>query len=324
MIRIAVLGAGGHSRREHGPALITLKAELGEELELAAVCDLDRDKAAAYATQFGFDKTYTDLDAMLDTERPDGLIAVTPIALTESLVSALLPQKTPLLIEKPPGENSAATRRLLKIEEDTGTPHMISFNRRFCPAVEKARAWLEEHAAARPPYLVLGRMLRPKRREANFAVGTGIHLIDCVLSFLGRPDKVAAQRRPGPVEGAFSFTASAGFPGDARALFVISPEAGVHEETYEIHGVGYCIQIDAFHCGIRVFQENTETFAWQAPPDSGVEFLSGTAGETRAFIRCLRDGTAMSPTLADGLVSMLVAEAVQEGKDRRTDAQATV
>lgn len=314
MTRIAVLGAGGHSRREHGPALKTLKEEPGESVELSAVCDLEESKAAAYAREFSFARSYTDLEAMLEIEKPEGLIAITPIVLTEPLVRTLLPRRIPLLIEKPPGEDSEATRRLLKIARGTGTRHMISFNRRFCPAIEKARQWLDQHAAERPPHLILGRMLRPKRREANFAVGTGIHLIDCVLSFLGKPERVVTQRRPGPVEGAFSFTASAEFPAGAGALFVISPETGVHEETYEIHGQGYCIQVDAFRCLIRVFEGNSEAFTWQAPQDSGVELLSGTTGETRAFIRHLQNETEMSPTLEDGLVSMLVAEATQEGE----------
>src|SRR5690606_23043668 len=89
MIRLGVLGAGGHSRATHGPALRHLKRRDPGRVELAAVCDLDRDKASAYAAEFGFARAYADVEAMLAAERLDGLVAVTPLKLTERIASAL-------------------------------------------------------------------------------------------------------------------------------------------------------------------------------------------------------------------------------------------
>jgi len=185
MVRIVVLGAGNHSSGTHGPALRTYAAEHPGEIELAAVCDLDSAKAQKYADAFGFARTYTDIEAMLAEQQPDGLIAVTPIALTEEIVSGLLPHRIPMVIEKPPGEDSAATRRLLAAAEASGTPHMISFNRRFSPAIMRAREWLAQTAQERPPQVVLCRMLRHNRREDNFVIGTAIHLLDAAISILG-------------------------------------------------------------------------------------------------------------------------------------------
>ena len=126
MLRIAVLGAGSHSSSTHGPALRLCKQKHPDKVELAAVCDLRRDAAEAYAEKFGFEKVYENLDAMLATERLDGLIAVTPIAATAEIVARLLPSKLPLLIEKPPGANSAENRRLMEIAEEHRAPHMVS------------------------------------------------------------------------------------------------------------------------------------------------------------------------------------------------------
>ena len=317
MIRIAVLGAGGHSTREHGPALKAVKEERPNEVELAAVCDLKEDKARAYAEAFGFERTYTDLDRMLDEVKPDGLVAVTPIVLTEPIITRLLPRGIPLLIEKPPWEDSEATRRLMDVARRTGTPHMVSFNRRFSPAIRKAREWLAAHAGDRPPHLVLGRMLRHRRREGDFAVGTGIHPVDAILSFLGPPEHVHARRTPGTVQGCFSFKAVLEFPGGRQALLALSPESGVLEETYEIHGTDYCIQVDTWQCRVRAFEGGEEVLSWRAPDDARPEFASGAYHEAAAFVRGVQEGEGLAPDLAEALASMRISEAIQGAKSCR-------
>ena len=315
MLRLAVIGAGGHSSVSHGPGLQALKAERPSDVELAAVCDLDEQRAQTYAEKFGFRKTYTDLNAMYEAEQPDGVICVVPIPLIESMTAELLPRGVPVLIEKSPGKSSEQTRRMLALAEETGTTHMISFNRRFNPAVVKAREWLAENAADRPPHLFLSRMLRNNRREQDFAVGTAIHPIDTVLSFLGKPDHVSAARKPGSVEGCYSFTARATFPSGASAVFVVSTEVGAVEETYEIHGLNYCLQVDAMECVFRAFDKGEGTEHWQSPADAPLGFDSGALGEADAFCRLIRGEKGVQPDLREGLVTMLVAEAVQQAAD---------
>ena len=315
MVRIAVLGAGGHSRRHHGPALRRCREQQPDRVELAAVCDLDPGKARTYADEFGFARVYQDLDRMIAEEKPDGIVAVTPIRLTEELVAHLLPMRIPLLIEKPPGETSGAARRLAGLAKQTRTPHMVSLNRRYSPAVRRAHAWLAEHAADRPPHLILGRMLRHNRREALFAAHTGIHLVDTVLSFLGPPERVTAHRLSGSTEGCYAFQARARFPSGAAALWVLSPEVGRVEETYEIHGPGYCLEIDAWEPGLRVFDGNEQVVSWQPPDDADPVLLTGALAETRAFIRSLCEGAGCGPSLGDAVTSMVVSEAIQAGED---------
>jgi len=313
MIRIVVLGAGNHSSGNHGPALRTYAAEHPGEIELAAVCDLDSAKAQEYADTFGFARTYTEVEAMLSEEQPDGLIAVTPIVLTEEIVSRLLVHGIPMSIEKPPGEDSAATRRLLAAAEASGTPHMISFNRRFSPAIVKAREWLGDAAEERPPQVLLGRMLRHNRREDNFVVGTAIHLLDAAISILGRPTHVSATNLTTATPGAYLTQACISFPGDAHAHFIISPTVGTLEETCEIHGEDYCIRIDAGDCTINIWDGGDEVLSWSAPAEAGSEYTDGTLGETEAFIRAVETGAGFGPDLQEALVSMLVSEAVAAG-----------
>lgn len=319
MIRLAVIGAGSHSTSNHGAALKACKAAHPDEIELAAVCDLDPKKAQAYASKFGFLKTYGDYDEMLASERLDGLIAITPLSLTEKIAGDLLTKGLPLVIEKPPGERSEATRRLLEIARRHGTPHMISFNRRFAPVIAKAREWLAGPGKGRPPRLMIGRMLRRARREEEFVVGTGIHLIDAILSFMDRPEEVFTRKTPSGVEGRYFYDASVRFRDGALANFILSSDVGVDEETFEIHGQEYCIQIDRVACRLRVFDRGREALSWQAPEGAEDAFTCGAVDETKAFIRSIKEGKGYWPDLKDGLVSMIVSEAVEAGGEVRID-----
>ncbi|MFP3904770.1 MAG: Gfo/Idh/MocA family protein, partial [Armatimonadota bacterium] len=117
MTNLALLGAGSHSSGNHGPALKYIKENNPHDVQLVAVCDLDEEKAHNYADRFGFEKTYQDVHTMLDEEDIDGLVLITPVEMTEKLATELLPEGIPLVIEKPPGVNSEAARRLVGVAE---------------------------------------------------------------------------------------------------------------------------------------------------------------------------------------------------------------
>ena len=130
-MKIAVVGAGAHSRTNHGPALRRCKEELGASLSLVAVCDLQRERAERYAADFGFARAYEDLDELMDRERPDGIVAVTPIEHTEAVAEQIMRRGIPLVVEKPPGSDEEQARRLVDLADGLGAPHMVSFNRQI-------------------------------------------------------------------------------------------------------------------------------------------------------------------------------------------------
>ena len=317
MLRIGVLGAGNHSVGSHGPALRICRDELPKAVALAAVCDLDEHRAEEYAKRFGFANVYTDYHAMLAVERLDGLVAVTAIKDTCRVVSDLLKTHTPLLLEKPPGSDSAETRALLAAARETVTPHMISFNRRFCPAMVRARKWLRRHVPERAPDVFSAEMLRRERREEDFAVGTGVHLVDTVLSFLGRPRRVSASNRRAPGPGYLKFEASLTFPRGTTAHLNIEPQSDALRETYSLMAGHYSVRMDYMACAVRIVDLDTgeAVIDWWPSDDAPGEFKSGCLGETRAFLRALRGEGEFAPDLAQGLLCMQVAEAMAEGSD---------
>ncbi|MFB3891781.1 MAG: Gfo/Idh/MocA family protein [Phycisphaerae bacterium] len=322
MVRLGILGAGTHSSYHHGPALRQLRQDNPHRVELAAVCDLDESKARAYAKQFGFQSAYANLDKMLGREKLDGLVLVTPLAATFEIVAKALPLGLPLMIEKPPGRTPAETADLLSLARKHACPNIVSFNRRFDPAVELARRWVAENAQGRPVLQAIARMLRVERREAGFVADTGIHLADTVLSFMPGPTRVESrlwkpqisQARGGLVSpGGESCDGRIEFQDGRSAVMIFAPDCGVKEETYELIGSEYCIQIDTVRHGVKVFDRGRLTLEWIAPADLPPHVGDGALGEAQRFLAAIEGEQPYWPTLEDGLVSMRVAHALQAG-----------
>jgi len=309
MTTLALVGAGSHSRANHAAALRYIKENDPEAVRLAAVCDLNEQKAQSCADEYGFEAIYTDIDAMLEAEEIDGLILITPVELTEEIATRMLPLGIPLVIEKPPGVDSDSARRIVAVAEETGTPHMISLNRRFSPALVMARQWMVENAADRPPRMCIARMLRHNRTEPSFRVSTGIHVVDGALSVMGRPSTVRATNTPSQHEGVF-YTQAEVETDLGMVHYFLSPAVGVLEETYEFHGRDYDVQVDAWNCALKVFEGREAVVDWQADDDKPPAWLNGTVGETQAFIDAIEGRREFGPTLEDALWSMLTAEAL--------------
>ena len=242
MITICVVGAGGHSRSNHGPSLKRFVEQNPGVAELRAIADLDRDRAESYARDFGFKKTYINFHSMIEEVKPDAIVAVTPVALTAQIIGELLPYGVPLLMEKPPGLSAKETTDLLHRSELSKTPVMISLNRRFNPALTSTRTWIDEQRVEQPR-IILARMLRVNRLEPEFIVGTGIHLIDTVISLLGSAARVSSHRWDTAAEGKCC-TARIENDNQMAAEIAIIPDTGVSEERYELLGPDYAVRID--------------------------------------------------------------------------------
>jgi len=311
MLKIVVLGAGSHSRAFHGPALKAIRAEQPGRYTLAAICDLDRARAEAYAADFGFARTYADLPAMLEAEKPSAVVAVTPMEQTLPLAGQILRAGIPVLIEKPPGLSTEEAAQLLSVARETRTPHMVSFNRRFSPAIIEARRWLAERAPTRPVRLVSARMFRHKRREEDFVAHTGIHLTDTVLSFVGPPRRVAARKIATANPASHLYEANLELDGGSAAEMLFASAVGMLEETYDVFGEDYRIRIEWLSGLVEAWEGGKSVFAWRPSPGDSPVYINGTLTETREFLDGVEARRAMRPNLEDALESLRVAETIQ-------------
>ncbi len=94
--RVGFVGCGNHANARLYPA-----TKLVQEIDLVAVCDLDRAKAEATAKRWGVPTFYTDLDAMLADEQLDAVVICGPPQMHVSVGKHCLAKGLHIFVEKP-------------------------------------------------------------------------------------------------------------------------------------------------------------------------------------------------------------------------------
>jgi predicted dehydrogenase len=162
---------------QHGPAIKKYES-LNPGVRFAACCDIDGEKAKKFREAFGLAHGYTDIETMLDAEKPQAVSLISPVEHTADLSCLILGKGYPLIVEKPPGLDAAETRRMM--EAAKGIPNQVSFNRRYMPYVQKAMEIIGDSSI----YDIRYRMARVRRLDDDFAT-TAIHGIDLVKYMAG-------------------------------------------------------------------------------------------------------------------------------------------
>jgi len=181
-LRVVMIGAGPFNRHHHAPVLRDLAAGPGAQVSLEAVCDLDLGKAQTYARDFGFRESFTDLHEMIRAVEPDAVYVLVPPPAAAGVIADVLPYGLPTFTEKPPGVTREQAERVAALAAQHGQITYVAFNRRRTPAIVKLKEWA---AANGPPRYIHARMLRTKRREEVFALGTAIHPLDALRYLAG-------------------------------------------------------------------------------------------------------------------------------------------
>jgi len=148
-LKICFIGAGGHSFRNVYPAFQYAP------VDLVAVCDVDGNKAAAYARQFGALRHYTDHKEMFRAEKPDAVFIVTAyhqdgrVQATDLAMDAL-EAGVHVWMEKPTASSVEEVGRLMEASERTGRYVMTGTKKIFFPSIEKAKQIISSPEFGRP------------------------------------------------------------------------------------------------------------------------------------------------------------------------------
>ncbi len=274
MIRVAVLGAGSHSRREHLPSLRLYQERHPGRIELTALCDPKVDVAA----EFGFAQHCDSLEELL-ARRPDAIIAVTPAPATAGVAIRILEAGIPLLMEKPLGANLEEASAVVRAAE--GRPVMVSMNRRFDPAV----AAMAEALRGRGIDHLRACMERVGRAREGFLEDAGLHAIDVLRMLAGGFEDVRE------TSGGLCFD----FKSGAMGRLDLHPDGGRWEESYDVFGPGYHAQALATR-GFRLWERGKPVTDFVIPPEEVPCVRCGTYGETAAFLEAVAQGGPFSPS----------------------------
>lgn len=137
-IRAGFIGCGSHSYRNIYPTFQFAG------VELAATCDLDPQKAAAYAKLFGAERSYGDYREMLAKEKLDAVFIVTSYDTDGTprfmrLAQECMKAGVHVWTEKPPSSSVAEVEETIRVSRETGKFVLVGFKKCFFPAVEKVK-----------------------------------------------------------------------------------------------------------------------------------------------------------------------------------------
>ena len=219
MYKTAMLGCGGRARG-HADAYRFVKRG-----KLAAICDMDEERLNNFGDDFGISSRYTDLDEMLEKEKPDVLHIVTsPVVPSseERLRYPLMKQGSDhgvpaAIIEKPVAIEGEDWKQIAGLAEETQTKFVVNTQLNFHP---KNLELKRDVAAGR-----IGEIRFIDASARSRSAEQGGHVLQLVSSYM---DDAHPVRILGQIAGSEHLKSAGGHPGPTHAAAQVLYENGVH------------------------------------------------------------------------------------------------
>ena len=253
-IRWGVLGTAGIAYGQTIPGM-----QLAENCELYAIAGRNAEKAAAFAREFGFEKIYTDYDALLNDPRVEAVYIPLPNTLHCEWTLKALKAKKHVLCEKPLAPTEAEAAALFRAAEENGVLLMEAFAYLHSPIISAIKEELDSGVIGDVRYMETAFLtsdydhsnIRMRRETCGGSVyDLGCYCTSQILWMLGRePEKVQAIADYFPDEHVDKLTSAIlTFGEDCRAAFscgmVLMTEQGERLDRLWIRGMKGSIKSD--------------------------------------------------------------------------------
>lgn len=133
MMKVGVIGCGSIAQHRHLP-----EYQNHPETEIAAVCDINHQRADATAKEYGT-KAYYSYEELLSDPEIEAVSVCTPNSLHASITIAALNSGKHVLCEKPMATSIEEADQMIAASEKNGKKLMIGHNQRFVPSHQKAK-----------------------------------------------------------------------------------------------------------------------------------------------------------------------------------------
>lgn len=219
MYKTAMLGCGGRARG-HADAYRFVKRG-----KLAAICDMSEERLNTFGNDFGISSRYTDLDEMLEKEKPDVLHIVTSPVVpnsNERIRYPLMKQASDAgvpaaIIEKPVAIEGEDWKQLAGLAEETQTKFVVNTQLDFHPKNLELKKDVAEGRIGEIQFIDASARSRPAEQ--------GGHVLQLVSSYI---DDAHPVRVLGQIAGSEHLNSPAGHPAPAHAAAQVLYENGVH------------------------------------------------------------------------------------------------
>jgi len=324
--RIAVVGCGNFARTRLYPSI-----RLAGNIDLVAVCDVVEERAREAARNFGARSCYTDMDAMLDAERPDGVCVIGPAPMHYELGMQVLQKGFHLYTEKPSANTSRQAAELAETARARGLVTGCGFMKRHSVAFRAARSLIErdefgpvsmiEVRFTQGPYRAIWGIKSGMRASL---VGQFVHIFDLTRFLAGDVRSVRArlyEKEPGGPYGAFAVLLELANGGlGLMNLNMLESDTWHFNEYVRVTGFQHWLDVEdmlrlRYH-PLRGWTEQddlkNQTFNWQPSLDLETEMLrrAGYVGEIREFADCCLTGRRPSATAEESAEALKIGEAI--------------
>lgn len=186
-----------------------------DDVEIVCVCELDREKAAPMAAEFGIPEVRTDVGQALDEFSPDFIDIITPPASHLDLVRTAAERGVTIICQKPLAPTFDMAQEIVETTERAGIRFMVHENFRFQPWHREIGSLMRSGAIGERIHTLtfrsrmgdgwgadayLGRQPYFREMPRLLVFENGVHYIDTFRFLAGEIDGVYANlRRLNPV-----------------------------------------------------------------------------------------------------------------------------
>ena len=327
-VAIGLLGAGRIGRVHAGAVAATAGARL------VAVADAVEGAARDLAEQHG--AAVRDVNAIIGADDIDAVLICTPTDVHAEQIEAAARAGKAVFCEKPIALDVARTQECLRVVEETGARLMIGFNRRFDPHYRAVRAAIDDGRVGVVEQVVITSRdpgappVDYIRRSGGLFKDMTIHDLDEARWMLaeeplwvfatGSVLTDSAIAEAGDVDTA---TVVLGCASGRTATILNSRRATYgYDQRLEVHGSrNLAWANNPLPLGVELWGPDG---ALRTPLHDFfmTRYKEAYASEIAAFVQGIKDGTPPSPTGADGLAALVLAEAA--GRSLREGRRVTV
>ncbi len=302
MFKSAILGCRGRARA-HAKAYESI-----ERGTAAAICDMNEEALQEFGDSFGIDQRYTDIDQMLEKEKPDLLHIVTAPVLRGTaepirypLMNIASEHKVPaVIIEKPIAVMGEDWRQIRDLSEQSETKFAVNTQLHFHP---QNLALKKDVAEGK-----IGEIKLIEASSRNPPVDQAPHVLQLISSYINnsRPVKVMGQiagknqlasDQPSPDNA----TARIAYENGVRASVTFGPEMAIRvlPDTGNHRHKRVCVfGSEGFvHWRFESWEKYTPESGYQGGDlDYGEQDAVAQIGLTEAMLDWLEDESKVHPT----------------------------
>lgn len=319
-IRAAFVGAGNRAFNAHYPCV----QRLSDEVELAAVCELDPERLTRGADYLGLpaERRYSDLNRMLDEVKPELVYAIMGPTVVSRVAERCVAAGAHVVVEKPPGASVAEVESLLRAAKAAGRQAFVCFQRRHAAVVTESLRRIDARGPVTMCLVEFHKDLVPSGPSKDGMTTLWddvVHVVDMVRFMCrGKVEEVHAYRdfMLGTTWPS-CYNALIRFDNGATAIVTANRTSGGRMMRFEAHGREIAAYMDDVPRSVKFLADNAREYeeitGAQLSGSDEERSYEGILEMHRHFLACLREGTPATSSIEDALETMRLCARIEQG-----------